>query len=356
MSANIIFKCPSCGSSLTYQPGQDSLQCPYCGNTVSGAEMKELAAKLQEQAAPASEQAQQAPQSEQAHYRSYHCQMCGAEIVTDETTAATSCYYCHSPVVLSDRLSGEFLPDGVIPFQLDHQRAEEAFSRYLKSHHFVDRRFFSKEQRERLSGVYYPYWLGDFEGEGQLDGTGSTSSVSHQGQYIVTTTDHFKVHREGKLRFSNMVRKALAKQDRLLSDGIHPYELNRIEPFSSAYLSGFLAEKRDVPQEEAQQDMIKEAQNYVPTLMKQNSRFADLNGNVSGRLSGRLRYVLLPAWVLTYRAAASSKGEPFFYLMNGQSGRVCGKLPVARGKLTLWCLGLGALVAGLLCLGGAMLW
>ena len=31
---------------------------------------------------------------------------CGAEVVTDATTAATFCYYCHNPVVLSGKLSG----------------------------------------------------------------------------------------------------------------------------------------------------------------------------------------------------------------------------------------------------------
>ena len=49
----------------------------------------------------------------------YICPSCGAEVVTDATTAATFCYYCHNPVVLSGKLSGEFLPDYVIPFAMD---------------------------------------------------------------------------------------------------------------------------------------------------------------------------------------------------------------------------------------------
>ena len=42
--------------------------------------------------------------SEQQGMRSYHCPTCGAELVTDETTAASTCAYCGSPVVLSDHL------------------------------------------------------------------------------------------------------------------------------------------------------------------------------------------------------------------------------------------------------------
>lgn len=41
----------------------------------------------------------------------YTCPSCGAQIVTDATTAATFCYYCHNPVVLGGRLEGKFLPD-----------------------------------------------------------------------------------------------------------------------------------------------------------------------------------------------------------------------------------------------------
>ena len=46
----------------------------------------------------------------------YNCPSCGAEIVTDATTAATFCYYCHNPVVLGKRLEGKYLPNKVIPF------------------------------------------------------------------------------------------------------------------------------------------------------------------------------------------------------------------------------------------------
>ena len=34
----------------------------------------------------------------------YSCPRCGAEIVSDKTTTATFCCYCHGPVVLNDNL------------------------------------------------------------------------------------------------------------------------------------------------------------------------------------------------------------------------------------------------------------
>lgn len=52
----------------------------------------------------------------------YTCPSCGAQIVTDETTAASFCYYCHNPIVLEEKLRGEFKPDYVVPFQIDKKR------------------------------------------------------------------------------------------------------------------------------------------------------------------------------------------------------------------------------------------
>ena len=118
MSQVISFKCPSCGGYLVFDPAKQRFQCPYCGGSFAENELKEQSEQRQQ----AAEQARSAePNSE---LRSYHCQMCGAEIVTDTTTAATRCYYCHSPVVLNDRLTDEFRPDGVIPFKLDKKAAK----------------------------------------------------------------------------------------------------------------------------------------------------------------------------------------------------------------------------------------
>ena len=57
----------------------------------------------------------------------YSCPSCGAEIVTDATTAATFCYYCHNPVVLGKRLEGTYLPNKIIPFEISREEAEKKF-------------------------------------------------------------------------------------------------------------------------------------------------------------------------------------------------------------------------------------
>lgn len=58
--------------------------------------------------------------------------------------------------------------------------------------------------------------------------------------------------------------------------------------------------------------------------------------------------MLLPTWVISYHRQGDK--EPYYFAMNGCTGEVCGKLPIAGGKL--WLTGglLSALCFGVYCL------
>ncbi len=351
--STMTFKCPCCGGYLEFDPAQQKFKCLYCGQLLSESDLQDQSAE--KEAAFEAARAEEAPKADKGHLRTYQCQMCGAEIVTDDTTAATRCYFCHSPVVLHDRLDDEFKPDGVIPFKLDKDTAEKQFMEYIRKKKFVDRAFFNGAQLEMFTGVYYPWWYADVEGEAQFDGEGNRTSVTSTMTHIITTTRVYKVQREGRLSFRNMARKALMKADGKLSDGIHPYDVSGIKSYASGYLSGFLAEKRDVAEAAAKEEIIGEANGYAAEMMKQNHSFNSISGNTKFQPSNvKMKYVLLPAWVLTWKGGKD--GAPYYYMMNGQTGRVCGKLPIDKKRLLAAALGVGLAVFLLLCGGGAFIW
>lgn len=352
MSSVLTFKCPCCGGYLEFEPSVQKFKCLYCGQVLTEEDLKDQSQQRQQEA-EASEASES--QSAKSHLRSYHCQMCGAEIVTTDTTAATRCYYCHSPVVLHDRLDDEFSPDGVIPFQLNKETAQARFHEFISRKRFIDKGFFDSAQLEMFSGVYYPFWYCDVEAEAEFTGEGTKTHVTTTAHHIVTTTSYYHVEREGKLTFRNLARKALTKADGKLTDGIHPYLPEDVVPYAPEYLSGFLAEKRDVEEKAAKAEMIGECREYADSMMRSNHSYGTLRGSTSFRATSvSARYLLMPAWVLTYKA--EKDGSPYYYMMNGSTGRVCGKLPVNRGKLLGFAVGIGLAVFGLLCGGGALLW
>ncbi len=108
--AGVTYKCPSCGAYLVFDPDSQQWKCPFCSSAFSQGDLLHKDAEV-DQAAP-----QPAADGGQVVY---HCPSCSSEIMTDETTAATRCYYCHSPVVLEGRLAAGMKPDRVLPFSID---------------------------------------------------------------------------------------------------------------------------------------------------------------------------------------------------------------------------------------------
>lgn len=111
--AVVAYKCPNCGAPLEFSPESQKFECSFCGSSFSEEELQKYEPAQSSEQTIVQEPAEEEGKEETAVL--YTCPSCGAQIVTTETTAATSCLYCHSPVVLEGRLQGEFHPDRVIP-------------------------------------------------------------------------------------------------------------------------------------------------------------------------------------------------------------------------------------------------
>ncbi|MFT4005637.1 MAG: TFIIB-type zinc ribbon-containing protein, partial [Lacrimispora sp.] len=169
MNGTITYKCPNCGGPVKYDPEKGKYACEYCLSeftTIGEENPREDNSEKINQGKARPEKIRPAAAKEPVLY---NCPSCGAEIVTDGTTAATFCYYCHNPVILSGRLSGEYHPDYVIPFALEKEKAVEIFTQWMKKKRFVPKAFFSKDQIEKISGVYFPYMLYSCRVEGDLE-------------------------------------------------------------------------------------------------------------------------------------------------------------------------------------------
>ena len=101
------YQCPACTDPLHFDGASDMLVCDFCGSSYDTAEIEALYAQ-KEAAAETAAQNKEAPppdsvwsENETAGLRSYSCPSCGAELICDETTAATSCPYCGNPTVIA---------------------------------------------------------------------------------------------------------------------------------------------------------------------------------------------------------------------------------------------------------------
>lgn len=361
--AVISFKCPNCDGELIFDPSTQKYKCEYCNSLFSQEELDAMqpATEGEKNAQTDGSQGTQRDTKGNAAENEgeavcYTCPSCGAEIMTDQTTAATFCYYCHNPVVLGKRLSGNYLPNRVIPFEITKEAAQKGFLDYVGKKKFVPKAFFDKKQIESITGVYFPYWLYDVELEGNMDGSARNIRVWRAGDIEYTETKHYSVRREGDVTLRNLTENALMKANVKLASGVMPYRFESMKEFHMGYLSGFLAERRDIEQKAVQARMQQEMRESAQKLMRETItgyNSVSVNNTFFRPKRENWSYVLFPVWTITYKGR---NGKIYYYSMNGQTGKVCGELPIDRAKLAMTSIitSLVVLVAGLL--GGYFIW
>lgn len=326
---------------MVFDPEKQNFSCEYC---LSAFRREELEAPAPE---PLS-----GPDPEET--RLYTCPSCGAAVAMGKTTAADFCYYCHNPIVLSGKLSDDQAPSLVVPFQISMDTARERFLSWIRRKKYIPAAFFSQRQLEKLSGVYFPYWTCSCTMEGSLSGTATDLRMWRTGDTEYTETKVYSIRRSGQAAFSELSRNALKKAQSRMLEGILPFDLSKATPFHPGYLSGFQAEIKDMEKETFEADIRTEAENYTRQLLMDtiqgHGSFSAEHFHAAEQ-SSVWQYVLLPVWILTYR----KKEELYYFAMNGQTGEICGQLPLDYKKLTAVCAGIFAGVAALVTLLGGLL-
>lgn len=371
--AGVTYKCTNCGGPVSFAPDLQKWSCAFCKSQFTEKDLLPKADAYAQEAAqearsaagdaegrPGDAQTSQGREDAGAAQQdqvAYHCPSCGSQVMTDATTVATHCYYCHNPVVLQGKLTSDMTPDAVLPFAISKDAAVESFLSWVKTKKFIPKGFFSKQEIQNMSGVYYPHFITECELDATYSGQGQNVSTMDTPKYVITKTDYYSFLRRGKLTFRNVMRPALRSIDRKLSDGIHPFPLEEVKPFSSAYLSGFLAERRDINAADITQDVQEELKGYVQPMLSPTVHYHSFSGSVSANVTGqKTRYTLLPTWVLTYARRGGPDKKPYYYVMNGRTGTVCGKLPINKGKLLVVSALIAALVFAGLCVAGYFLY
>ncbi len=360
------YQCPNCGAPLQWTAGDGSgkgaVACEYCLGKFTAEEVirynEDLEAKIREEAAesPSDEKLQGFSEEEADLLRSYICDNCGAEVVSDSKTSATFCYYCHSPVILTDRISGKFRPEYIIPFQVSREEAVKRFLSWAKSKKFVPTDFYSDSQLEKMTGIYLPVWLARVKNDVQFAANASnTKKIANDKQRI----DEYRVVRNGDITLENLVQVAFKTGDHVPPEAFETIANFRWEektPFSPIYLSGYFAELWGVSPEEAGEKAELSAQDLAENkvlqevqAMYETVRVAQ--SKVTPELDS-LDYILAPAWILTYEF----NQKTYMYVLNGQTGETFGELPLDGKKLYQSAAVLALIILIILLLGGRFIW
>lgn len=340
------YQCPSCTGPLQFSAATGKLECEYCGSGYSVEEIEALYAAKNEKAEAAAETAAAAENWNAESIRAYVCPSCGAELLCEVTTAATACPYCGNPTVVPGQFADAKKPDYVIPFQVEKESAVAALKRHYRGKPLLPGKFAQESHLEEVKGIYVPFWLFDGEARASVSFSATRSRVHTTPKERITTTEHYDVQRSGNVIFEKVPVDASTKMPDGHMDAIEPYDYEKLEPFSMAYLPGFLADKYDVEAEESAQRAWERCRNSAVDSMEETvtgySTCSVRDSDVQIRQTG-VRYALLPVWLLSTRW----QDKNYLFAMNGQTGKLIGDLPVSKGRLALWFAGLFAVFAAI---------
>lgn len=338
----VQYKCPDCGADMVFDSTTGMLHCDSCGKNMNIEEMSGSRTEKEESNAYHNNyKEEEEPHHHQEEVNEYHCNNCGAVLITDKDTAATTCSFCGAAVVLSDRLSGSFAPSLVIPFTINKEQAQASFRKWCKKGLLTPRGFMTADRIKSITGIYVPFWLYDLNGLGSADATCTKVRTYTKGDYIYTETDYFNVYRKVNLNYLKVPTDASEKMNDGMMDKLEPYHYQDLKEFQMPYLAGYLAEKYNYDDNDLFHRVESRVQQYVDSYID-----GTINGYATTSYNSKdiqirkrkAEYALFPVWMVCY----DYKQSEHTFAMNGQTGKIVGKPPLSAGRIAAWFTGISA--------------
>lgn len=345
MSSILEYKCPNCASDIKFDSSSQKFKCESCDASFTEEELNTIHDFEQNFGDESSFNWEKTETNagEMSGMNEYICESCAAHLAVDETTAASECPYCGSPIIMKGQLAGMNTPDCVIPFKLDKKAAGEALKAFCKGKPLLPSSFVSDNKIKEMKGVYVPFWLFDCDADANI--VYDATKVRHwsDSNYNYTETRHYNVYRSGNIGFADIPVDGSSKMDDAYMDGVEPYNYADMTEFNPGYLLGYMADKYDVTAE----DSFPRAETRVKNSTEDAFRSTVVGyTSVVPKMSniraekGKYKYALLPVWMLN----SKYNGEMYTFAVNGQTGKVSGKLPIDKKKFWLYFAGIAAAI------------
>ena len=329
------YQCPNCTGPLEFRGDVQKMVCVYCESEFDMSQFSANDMKKEEKTDWSQVQGQTLEAGAQG-MAEWECKACGAVLVSDGQVGATECPYCGNPAIVQSTFEGMNLPDGIIPFTVTKQKAQEALKGYYSGKQLIPDSFVSNNRVEKIQGVYVPFWLFDCD----VDGSVFYKAVKKKNSYTKKVGDQeehwheeedYAVSRRATMRYEKVPADGSKEMKDEYMDSIEPFDYSKIIPYNSAYFSGYLASKYDESAEDVKERVDLRIRNTSESAIRDTVKGYDSVSTESANIhlnKGTINYCMLPVWMLTTRW----NGGQYTFAMNGQSGKVTGDLPVDEGK------------------------
>jgi len=356
------YKCPNWAANLVFDANQQKLTCSHCGTALSPKDAVKEFSKLNSEAMSQEnardealkaddpgpsieiredqEEIEESSGEDKAQYYSdddsiqFVCGNCGAAVITDKNTTATFCAFCGSPTIIQERLVDARKPDYIIPFAISRENAIRHFLKWCGSGRLTPVDFVDSKNIQKITGLYVPFWLLSADVDIEMKATG-IMQISFEDEGVaaeVIDSDYYSILRKGRITWKLVPYDSASHVEDELMRKISPLGYDKIVKFDMAYLSGFFADRYDVPWNKMERDLKNRIVKSIDRIFKDSTnQYAHVESVKDDSMIHPLRakYAMIPVWFLTYRYA----GKTYYFAMNGQTGKIAGEYPISVLKI-----------------------
>lgn len=351
------FSCPGCGSVMVFDSEKQKMVCTHCDNSMTLDELDKyyhIGENMQKSEMQGSAGGEFQEEYNTGDLKVYKCRGCGAEVLTDDNTAATFCSFCGRPSLMEDRLTGALLPKYVIPFKIDKESVVKMYSAWAKKGILTPSTLRSKAVIEKITGMYVPFWLYDYNAEMKMDANCTKVRSEIQGDYKYVHTDHYMVKRDVEADYIKIPADASEKMPDDIMNKLEPFTYSQLKEFDMMYLSGYYAEKYNYDSEQMAPRVEARVRSYIYDLTRSSitgySTVNVISQNLRLQKCGA-KYVMLPVWMLNY----TYNGVNGTFAINGQTGKIVAERPISKIKMAGWFVGISTVAFIILLLAGRFL-
>ncbi len=329
-----IYTCEGCGSVMQFDINSQKLKCTSCGNEIS----LENNTKVKEY--DFFSDIDKFDKEWENQVDVIKCSVCGAESTIDKKTTATFCSFCGSSHVIELDTGAGIPPEAVIPFKIDKHRANQLFIKWIKGRFFAPNSLQKLYQADKFKGIYIPYWTFD----AYADSTYTAQGGKHYFVNVKDSKGNTTTRQETRWyfvsgsvvnNFDDVLVNASASVNSYLVSCVEPFDTKEQKPFSTAYMSGFLAEHYSILPKSAYELGKQKMQNELEEMARAQvlRKYDVVSGmNLTARYSHvTYKHLLVPVWLAGYHY----KGKTYSIAINAQTGNVSGDSPVSIVKVTI---------------------
>lgn len=326
--------CPNCGGNVKFIPEKQVVYCDNCKteSSISSINISKL----------------------YNNYDKCTCSSCGSSLIVEDNTLITRCPYCNSNQIVKSKLAGEFKPDKIIPFKFGRDKFYFNFVYHVKSNKYFSNDFLKKINLSDIKGIYIPFKKVHVNCSAVTRGVGidHVANTSDSGPAYYDYYKWFDYYYDFD---SNIVFDVSTKVENVNTNSIGPFNYNEVVDFNPTYLCDFSAQiGNDLQYKDLLANEILNISNDIVNRKIQEVKpgehpqhvFIDMKTKIKttghifngGIVKIDFDYdkdseydVLLPIWFFQ----CEYENKKYNCLMNGQTGKIVGNLPISKMKILL---------------------